>query len=121
MGILVGILWAFLMMDSMTVSLFSRSLALIAFALFSEKVRKKWEKASLRVYVSLTTEAFVKMVGTVIKNILRKYAKTETVLENHVSNDTQKAASSSLRLYTVNLLNFVVIIMKEKIPMLGFS
>ena len=75
----------------------------------------------MKVYVSLTTEAFVKMVVTVLKNILRKYAKTETVSENHVSNDTQKAASSSLRLEIVNLLNFVAIIMKEKIPMLGLS
>ena len=72
-------------------------------------------------YVSLIREAFVKMVVTVLKNILRKYAKTETVLENHVSNVTQKAASSSLRLEIVNLLKFVAIIMKEKIPMLGLS
>ena len=64
---------------------------------------------------------FCKNGGDCFKNILRKYAKTETVLENHVSNVTQKAASSSLRLEIVNLLNFVAIIMKEKIPMLGLS
>ena len=33
-----------------------------------------------------------------LKNMLRKYVKTETVSENHVSKDTQKTASSSLRL-----------------------
>ena len=60
------------------------------------------------------TEVSVKMLVTVWKNIFKKYAKTETVWENHVCNDTPKNASSSVPLEIVNLLNFVHIIMKEK-------
>ena len=61
----------------------------------------------------LDYRGFCKNGGDCLKNILRKYVKIETVSENHVSNDTQKATSSSLLLEIVNLLNFFAIIMKE--------
>ena len=60
---------------------------------------------------------YCKNAGECLPTNFRKYAKTETVWENPVKNDTPKNASSSVPLEIVNLLNFVAIIIKEKIPM----
>ena len=57
MGISMGIWWAFLMMDSMIVSLLSRSLALIAFALLEFVPSSLQDKNALWSHINVTYES----------------------------------------------------------------